>query len=136
MRLFSQGTSLILTCLALLGLSPKAEGQIGIQPVSKNTGTNLVAQTLIPTIPIHKLPAEAQATIALIKKGGPFPYKQDGSIFRNREKRLPFTPMGYYREYTVPTPGSLGRGARRIVTGQRSEIYYSGDHYRSFMRVQ
>jgi guanyl-specific ribonuclease Sa len=136
MKLFSKGISLLLTNLALIGLSTTAEGQTQLKPISQETGATLIAQIQIRTVSINKLPPEAQVTIELIQKGGPFPYQQDGTIFRNREKRLPPAPVGYYREYTVPTPGSRSRGAQRIVTGQGNEIYYSGDHYRSFMRVQ
>ncbi|MBR0568608.1 ribonuclease [Azoarcus sp. L1K30] len=83
------------------------------------------------------LPPEATTTLALIRAGGPFPYRKDGSVFQNRERMLPEKPRGYYREYTVPTPGSPDRGARRIVTGgEPPEIYYyTGDHYRSFRRI-
>jgi len=80
------------------------------------------------------LPTEAVAMIVLIQRGGPFTHTQDGSVFGNREHRLPERPRGYYREYTVDTPGSLDRGARRIVTGGTPPAawYYSDDHYQSF----
>lgn len=80
------------------------------------------------------LPPEALRTLALIERGGPFPYRQDGSVFGNREGRLPAKPRGYYREYTVDTPGLDHRGARRIVTGGSPPRawYYSEDHYESF----
>lgn len=84
------------------------------------------------------LPEEAADTLALIVRNGPFPYRQDGAVFQNRERRLPQQPRGYYREYTVRTPGSRDRGARRIVTGGGTgdappvEYYYTADHYRSF----
>ncbi len=83
------------------------------------------------------LPPEAIATLRLIEAGGPFPYRKDGSIFHNRERLLPDKPRGYYREYTVPTPGARNRGARRLVTGgdPPEVIYYTEDHYRSFRRV-
>ena len=136
MKLFSKGFSLLLSSLTLIGLSTTANGQAQLQPISEEIGTTIIAQRQMPTLPINQLPFEAQATINLIYKGGPFPYRQDGSIFRNRETRLPPAPVGYYREYTVPTPGSPDRGARRIITGQGKEIYYTGDHYRSFVRVQ
>lgn len=136
MKLFSKGVSLLLSSLALIGLSTTAKGQTRIQPISQETSSTLIAQIQIPTVPINKLPPEVYSTIELINKGGPFRYKQDGTIFRNREKRLPSAPVGYYREYTVPTPGSPSRGARRIVTGQGQEIYYTSDHYRSFVRVR
>lgn len=81
------------------------------------------------------LPPEARQTIALIRKGGPYPYQKDGSVFGNREVRLPKRERGYYREYTVRTPGNRDRGARRIVAGRAGEFYYTDDHYRSFKRV-
>lgn len=82
------------------------------------------------------LPVEAGDTLARIRQGGPFPYPQDGSSFGNREGRLPRQPRGWYREYTVDTPGLRHRGARRIVTGgdPPREWYYSDDHYESFRR--
>lgn len=85
-------------------------------------------------LPGAGLPPEAFDTIDLIQRGGPFPYRQDGKTFGNREGLLPDEARGYYREYTVPTPGSPDRGARRIVTGGSppSAWYYTDDHYRSF----
>ncbi|NLU65969.1 ribonuclease [Streptomyces sp. HNM0574] len=80
-----------------------------------------------------KLPAEAHDTLDLIEKGGPYPYPQDGTVFQNREGILPDQNEGYYHEYTVETPGSDDRGARRIVTGDKEqEDYYTADHYESF----
>jgi len=81
------------------------------------------------------LPSEARATLALIAAGGPFPYERDGSVFQNRERILPDEARGYYREYTVVTPGSDDRGARRIVAGAGGERYYTDDHYASFRRI-
>ncbi|WP_433168110.1 ribonuclease domain-containing protein [Kribbella sp. CA-247076] len=81
------------------------------------------------------LPAEARDTLALIEKGGPFPYNRDGAVFGNFEKILPSHERGYYREYTVKTPGERDRGARRIVTGKAGERYYTDDHYESFRRI-
>lgn len=83
------------------------------------------------------LPAEVRDTLALIARGGPFPHRQDGSVFQNRERQLPSRPRGWYHEYTVKTPGSDDRGARRIVTGGTppGEYWYSDDHYRSFRRI-
>ena len=80
------------------------------------------------------LPPQARETLALIEKGGPFPHPQDGRTFANREGRLPSLGRGYYREYTVKTPGARDRGARRIIAGRGGEYYYTEDHYRSFMR--
>ncbi|MEV8447707.1 ribonuclease domain-containing protein [Streptomyces parvus] len=79
------------------------------------------------------LPSQAHDTLDLIEQGGPFPYEQDGTVFQNREGLLPDQSTGYYHEYTVITPGSPNRGARRIVTGeQNEEDYYTADHYASF----
>jgi ribonuclease T1 len=82
-----------------------------------------------------QLPKEALETIALIRKGGPFPYERDGVVFQNREKLLPARERGWYREYTVKTPGAKTRGARRIVAGRDGTLYYTDDHYRSFRRI-
>ena len=90
----------------------------------------------IGEIPITEIPAEARHTVALIKKGGPFPYRKDGTIFANRELRLPPHAHGYYREYTVVTRGARDRGARRIIAGRNSEFYYTEDHYESFARIR
>lgn len=87
-------------------------------------------------IAVQSLPPEARHTLSLIQRNGPFPYTQDGKTFGNREKRLPLRPHGYYREYTVKTPGARDRGARRIVAGNGGEFYYTDDHYRSFRRVR
>jgi ribonuclease T1 len=75
------------------------------------------------------------ATLDLIARGGPFRYKQDNATFGNREGRLPAKPRGYYREYTVPTPGAQTRGARRVVQGKGGETFYTRDHYRTFVRI-
>ena len=90
----------------------------------------------IAEIRAAQLPAEARATIALIKKGGPYPYARDGVVFNNREAILPKQKRGYYREYTVKTPGERTRGARRIVAGAPGEYYYSEDHYNHFSRIR
>ncbi|MET9449546.1 ribonuclease domain-containing protein [Streptomyces cinerochromogenes] len=87
------------------------------------------------TVPESRLPAEARRTLALVDRGGPFPYAKDGAVFGNFEGRLPRHPRGYYHEYTVPTPGSRDRGARRLVTGRGGEIYYTDDHYETFRAV-
>ncbi|HEU4622119.1 MAG TPA: ribonuclease domain-containing protein [Burkholderiaceae bacterium] len=103
-----------------------------------------VPATTQAVITYAELPREAQRTLALIRLGGPFPYsRKDGSVFSNRERLLPRKPRGYYREYTVPTPGSRDRGARRIVAGaglqndvrQSGEYWYTDDHYASFRRI-
>jgi len=94
----------------------------------------------VPDIAAASLPAEAQRALALIREGGPFPYERDGVRFGNREKLLPPKPGGYYREYTVKTPGANNRGARRIVCGGPPRTpdvcYYTHDHYQSFSRIR
>jgi ribonuclease T1 len=90
----------------------------------------------IGEIAVAVLPREVHATLALIKAGGAFPYAQDGGVFGNRENLLPPRQRGYYREYTVQTPGARDRGARRIVAGTSGEYYYSDDHYNSFRRIR
>jgi len=87
------------------------------------------------SIAVADLPAEARTTLQLIEQGGPFPYQRDGVVFGNYEKRLPLKKRGYYREYTVPTPGLKHRGPRRIVAGSEHERYYTADHYNSFRRI-
>ena len=86
-------------------------------------------------MPRGELPPQAQRTLALIKAGGPFPHPQDGRVFANRERRLPAHGRGYYREYTVATPGLRSRGARRLIAGRDGEYYYTDDHYRTFRRI-
>ncbi|MGB7478848.1 MAG: ribonuclease [Burkholderiaceae bacterium] len=91
-------------------------------------------------IAARDLPWEARQTLALIKRGGPFPYAKDGVVFGNYEGILPKQKRGYYHEFTVTTPHARNRGARRIVTGgdpaTSGEYYYTGNHYRTFMRIQ
>jgi ribonuclease T1 len=88
------------------------------------------------SVALSALPRQAADTIALIERGGPFPYpRNDGVVFHNNERLLPTKPDGYYREYTVPTPGSDDRGARRIITGRDGQVWYTGDHYESFELV-
>ena len=86
-------------------------------------------------VSLQNLPEEAKQTVALIKSNGPFPYQRDGATFGNREGLLPKRGRGYYREYTVRTPGGKDRGARRIVAGRAGELYYTDDHYRTFRKV-
>ncbi len=88
-----------------------------------------------PEISAAELPEEAREAIKRIDRGGPFPYRQDGTVFFNREGLLPAAPRGYYREYTVTTLDSRDRGPKRIIRGNRGELYYTHDHYRTFKKV-
>lgn len=99
---------------------------------------NSSSDSRTPWIAETSLPAEARETLRLIDRGGPYPYRRDGLTFKNLEKRLPLKQRGYYREYTVPTPASRDRGARRIVTGAQPPVvfYYTDDHYRSFRGIK
>ncbi|HTL27428.1 MAG TPA: ribonuclease domain-containing protein [Burkholderiales bacterium] len=90
----------------------------------------------VPEVEAAALPREARDTLALIRSGGPFPHQKDGAVFSNREAMLPKRERGYYREYTVHTPGARDRGARRIVSGRGGEHYYTDDHYRTFRRIR
>jgi ribonuclease T1 len=91
-------------------------------------------------ITVAQLPPEARETLAAIRRGGPFRYEKDGTVFGNREGLLPRRERGYYTEYTVRTPGARDRGARRIVAGgdprSSGEYYYTSDHYQSFRRIR
>lgn len=110
------------------------------QPRAPTTNTTVERPTPgvhseLPTISSDELPSAAVEMLALIDQGGPFPYPQDGGIFQNREALLPDRGETYYREYTVATPGSADRGARRIVAGAEGERYYTDDHYESFREI-
>ncbi|MEU8465739.1 ribonuclease domain-containing protein [Streptomyces sp. NPDC029003] len=104
-------------------------------PAAVPTGSAVLVKA-VGSVCYSALPSQAHDTLALIDRGGPFPYSQDGVVFQNRERLLPGQSTGYYHEYTVVTPGSPTRGARRIITGlQVQEDYYTADHYASFRRV-
>ena len=94
------------------------------------------SQQAVPAVSAANLPPEARQTITMIRRGGPYAYDRDGIVFNNFERLLPQKARGYYREYTVPTPGLTHRGARRIVAGGDGELYYTDDHYRSFRRIR
>ena len=115
--------------MKLLAAAVVALGFLGSAPA-------LAQRTSMGEVGVAELPAEARATIALIRKGGPFPYAKDGVVFGNREAILPKQRRGYYREYTVKTPGERSRGARRIIWGAGGEFYYTGDHYNHFQRIR
>ena len=93
----------------------------------------------VATIQVAQLPRPGQEVYGLIRQGGPFPHDKDGTVFGNRERLLPTERRGYYREYTVATPGSRDRGARRIVCGGPARsphaCYYTADHYASFRKI-
>jgi ribonuclease T1 len=91
--------------------------------------------TALDTITLDELPDEAIVTLELIASDGPYPYSKDGSVFQNRERLLPKQSRSYYREYTVDTPGSDDRGARRIIAGDAGERFYTADHYDSFKEI-
>lgn len=87
-------------------------------------------------VALSTLPTQVAATVRLIRSDGPFPYpRNDGVVFHNNEHVLPRQADGYYHEYTVPTPGSDDRGARRLITGRAGEFFYTDDHYETFRRV-
>ena len=150
MQLTAQQRKIALTLLALLVLgavfwfqntdaSPSQDrardtsSQSGNRASSGDSGTD--PDSGLPFIEPADLPGEARETLELIDDGGPFPYDRDGITFENREEILPDEPRGYYAEYTVETPGSSDRGARRIVTGDGGEFYWTQDHYDSFERI-
>lgn len=117
----------------------RGPGLVDDDPTSP-TGSSSVSRTDetsgLPFVDVDSLPPEARDTLELIDRGGPFPYEQDGGTFSNFEGILPERERGYYREYTVETPGEGDRGARRIVAGDDGELYWTRDHYQSFERIQ
>lgn len=124
--------------LLLVGTTTAPTASYGIQPPQSTSYGVLVADAL-PTCALSSLPPEASDTLDLIHSGGPFPYEKDGTVFQNREGLLPSEASGYYHEYTVKTPGSPDRGARRLVGGGETtspaHVYYTADHYSSFCEV-
>jgi len=110
-----------------------------LSPVAGHARNSPSPDGSISPIALAELPREGRETYALIREGGPFPHEKDGVVFGNRERLLPVHKRGYYREYTVRTPGSRNRGARRIVCGGKPRTpdacYYTGDHYASFREI-
>ena len=144
-RLLAAVVLLVLLGVALVvssGLQPQAGGpalpESGIAAPASRAPSATAGASAVPnvsglaTIRESQLPAEGRRTLALIRRGGPYPYERDGVTFGNFERILPRKSGGYYREYTVPTPGEADRGARRIVAGKAGEKYYTADHYESF----
>ncbi|MFG2891469.1 ribonuclease domain-containing protein [Streptomyces sp. NPDC048248] len=118
------------------GSSPSATGAAGTDSSGGSAPSDVPAWAKgMPRVPADRLPAQAQDTLRRIDAGGPYPYAQDGAVFGNYERLLPRQPRGHYHEYTVPTPGSRDRGARRLITGESHETYYTDDHYRTFKAV-
>lgn len=129
------GASAVTTALLLSGLAGSAQAK-------EAPSNGMPTATPVPAeIQLSELPAQAQETHRLILAGGPFPHAKDGVVFGNRERLLPRKARGFYREYTVKTPGARNRGARRLVCGgtppTAPEVcYYTGDHYASFQRIR
>ncbi|WP_028850932.1 ribonuclease domain-containing protein [Thermocrispum municipale] len=124
-------TAALVGLLLLVGAGWLVQNQWGESATDQLPGS----ESGLPVKALSELPDQARQTWELIKAGGPFPERQDGTVFGNREGLLPDHEPGYYREYTVPTPDSPDRGPRRLVTGQSDELYYTPDHYRSFVVV-
>jgi ribonuclease T1 len=125
------GASAVTTALLLAGLAGGAQAK----------ETPPTAAPALAEISLSELPVQAQETHRLVLAGGPFPNAKDGVVFGNRERLLPRKARGFYREYTVRTPGARNRGARRLVCGgtppTAPEVcYYTGDHYASFQRIR
>ncbi|WP_371672769.1 ribonuclease N [Streptomyces sp. NBC_00289] len=124
----------VLVCLAVL-LTGCSSDRTGTPADASGSAAAPSWAGGLATVEVSRLPAEARRTLELIDEGGPFPYDRDGVVFGNFERLLPSRERGYYHEYTVTTPGSPDRGARRLVTGRGGEIYYTDDHYDSFRAV-
>jgi guanyl-specific ribonuclease Sa len=124
--------------VALCALILIASGCAQASTISANPATTTVG---LPTCPLDTLPPEAVDTVRVIHAGGPFPFpRNDGVVFGNREGHLPDQRRGYYREYTVITPGARNRSTKRIITGgapltDPPQYFYTGDHYDSFCTV-
>ncbi|MGW6394815.1 ribonuclease domain-containing protein [Streptomyces sp. NPDC055103] len=132
----------LVLCVFLAGCSSASDttatGATAAAPTSSAPAAPAAAATGtsgLPTVRAADLPPEARETLDLIARGGPYPYAKDGAVFSNFERILPREERGYYREYTVKTPGERDRGARRIVTGRGGEIYWTDDHYETFREV-
>lgn len=131
--------------LALLVACQPSDGKTAAQtttpPAQVQKQPQTDPQSGLKWIRVSDLPREGQQVYLLIGQGGPFRYSKDGAIFGNREGLLPRQKRGYYREYTVRTPGESDRGARRVICGghpptSTAECYYTSDHYSSFRRIR
>jgi ribonuclease T1 len=146
-RVAGGGSTLVAAAVALLAwwLSSQGGTTTADQPTATPTTTytssarptssaspSVEPRSGLPYVDLADLPPEAADTIHLIDSGGPFPYDEDGTTFGNYEGLLPDEAAGYYKEYTVETPGSSDRGARRIIAGGDGQLYWTADHYASF----
>lgn len=122
--------AVVLFALILVGLLVRPSGTDAPAADASTPASGLSA------VAVADLPAEARATLTLIDEGGPYPYAKDGAVFGNIEGLLPARPRGYYHEYTVPTPGSADRGARRLVAGVDGDVFWTDDHYETFRQVR
>lgn len=129
--------AVLVTVAALAGCaaSPSGTGTGTAPRTASGAAATRTPRSGLPTVPLRDLPPQVAQTLALIDKGGPYPYRQDDTVFGNLEGHLPKHPRGYFHEYTVPTPGSSDRGARRLVVGRDGDVYYTADHYASFRQV-
>jgi ribonuclease T1 len=127
----------LVVVLGIAGCAAGVTAPPAAPPASPPASTHAVdpASGLV-VIEVVDLPQEARTAILRIRAGGPFPYSQDGAVFQNREGLLPAHPAGWYHEYTVETPGSGDRGARRIVAGDDGTFYWTDDHYASFRAIR
>jgi ribonuclease T1 len=138
-RLLALVVPLLAVVLAACGATAAGtSASVATAPASTSAAGSLApAQptTDLRTVVVAKLPAEAVGTLRLIASDGPYPFAKDGATFSNREGLLPRHSSGWYREFTVVTPGSGDRGARRIIAGQDGSRFYTSDHYASFREV-
>jgi ribonuclease T1 len=126
--------------LALLALLLAIGIGYGVRAATRDpvaiSRTSTISSPAVVSVSLSALPVQAAQIVHEIEAGGPFAFPaNDGVVFDNNERRLPIHPIGYYHEYTVPTPGSADRGTRRVITGTGGEYYYTGDHYEHFQRV-
>ncbi|RSS81808.1 ribonuclease domain-containing protein [Streptomyces sp. WAC06614] len=136
-RSVSRAMGALFLCVLLLGAAACGGGGGGQRAVAPSAPAATApgwAKGMV-TVRAEDLPQQARDTLALIDRGGPYPYRQDGTVFGNFEKALPRQKRGYYHEFTVVTPGERDRGARRIVTGEGGELYWTDDHYKTFKAV-
>jgi ribonuclease T1 len=132
-RITSKTAQILLAgLLAVAGLVGFQASALSAAPVAAVAQAPCGETSGFQKVDLSALPPEATDTVNLIKQGGPYPYPQDGQVFQNREGILPDCADGYYREYTVKTPGSDDRGARRFVVGNGGEYFYTEDHYETF----